>query len=73
MLSLANSVTITNSDGNLVGTNITLVSGSIFALRSSTGCGTQVYLKGVISGSFGKVTTDFHHCGQHQQIHVIQP
>ena len=57
--SLANSVTITNSDGNLVGTNITLVSGSIFALRSSTGCGTQVYLKGVISGSFGKITGTF--------------
>jgi hypothetical protein len=57
--SLANSVTITNSDGNLVGTNITLVSGSVFALRSSTGCGTQVYLRGVISGSFGKVTTNF--------------
>ena len=57
--SLANSVTITNSDGNLVGTNITLVSGSIFALRSSTGCGTQVYLKGVISGSFGKITGAF--------------
>ena len=57
--SLANSVTITNSDGNLVGTNITLVSGSIFALRSSTGCGTQVYLKGVISGSFGKITGVF--------------
>ena len=58
--SLANSVTITNSDGNLVGTNITLVSGSIFALRSSTGCGTQVYLKGVISGSFGKITGVFY-------------
>jgi hypothetical protein len=57
--SLANSVTITNSDGNLVGTNITLVSGSIFTLRSSTGCGTQVYLKGVISGSFGKITGTF--------------
>jgi hypothetical protein len=57
--SLANSVTITNSDGNLVGTDITLVSGSIFALRSSTGCGTQVYLKGVISGSFGKITGAF--------------
>ena len=57
--SLANSVTITNSDGNLVGTNITLISGSIFALRSSTGCGTQVYLKGVISGSFGKITGTF--------------
>ena len=57
--SLANSVTITNSDGNLVGTNITLVSGSIFALRSSTGCGIQVYLKGVISGSFGKITGTF--------------
>ena len=57
--SLANSVTVTNSDGNLVGTNITLVSGSIFALRSSTGCGTQVYLKGVISGSFGKITGTF--------------
>jgi hypothetical protein len=52
-------VTITNSDGNLVGTNITLISGSIFALRSSTGCGTQVYLKGVISGSFGKITGTF--------------
>ena len=57
--SLANSVTITNSDGNLVGTNITLVSSSIFALRSSTGCGTQVYLRGVISGSFGKITGEF--------------
>ena len=57
--SLANSVTITNSDGNLIGTNLTLVSGSIFALRSSTGCGTQVYLKGVISGSFGKITGVF--------------
>jgi hypothetical protein len=57
--SLANSVTITNTDGNLVGTNITLISGSIFALRSSTGCGTQVYLKGVISGSFGKISTVF--------------
>ncbi len=32
---------------------------SIFALRSSTGCGTQVYLKGVISGSFGKITGTF--------------
>ncbi len=53
------SVTITNTDGNLIGTNITLISGSIFALRSSTGCGTQVYLKGVISGSFGKITTAF--------------
>ena len=52
-------VTITNSDGNLVGTNITLISCSIFALRSSTGCGTQVYLKGVISGSFGKITGTF--------------
>ena len=52
-------VTITNSDGNLVGTNITLISGSIFALRSSTGCGTQVYLRGVISGSFGKITGIF--------------
>jgi hypothetical protein len=59
--SLANSasVTITNSDRSLVGTNITLISGSIFALRSSTGCGTQVYLKGVISGSFGKITGVF--------------
>ena len=57
--SLANSVSITNTDGNLIGTNITLVSGSIFALRSSTGCGIQVYLKGVISGSFGKITGTF--------------
>ena len=52
-------ISITNTDGNLVGTNITLVSGSIFSLRSSTGCGTQVYLKGVISGSFGKITGVF--------------
>jgi hypothetical protein len=52
-------VSITNSDGNLIGTNLTLVSGSIFSLRSSTGCGTQIYLKGVISGSFGKITGTF--------------
>jgi hypothetical protein len=57
--SLANSVSITNSDGNLIGTNITLVSGSIFALRSSSGCGVQIYLTGVISGSFGKITGIF--------------
>ena len=57
--SLANSVSITNSDGNLVGTNLTLISGSIFAQRSSTGCGVQVYLKGVISGSFGKINGTF--------------
>jgi hypothetical protein len=52
-------VSVTNSDGNLVGTNINLVSGSIFALRSSTGCGTQIYLRGLISGSFGKVSGSF--------------
>ncbi len=55
----AGGVSITNSDGNLIGTNLTLVSGSIFAQRSSTGCGTQIYLKGVISGSFGKITGTF--------------
>ena len=52
-------VSITNSDGNLIGTNLTLISGSIFAQRSSTGCGTQIYLIGVISGSFGKITGVF--------------
>ena len=57
--SLANTVNITNTDGNLVGTNITLVTGSIYSLRSSTGCGTQIYLRGVISGSFGKISTVF--------------
>ena len=57
--SLANSVSITNSDGNLVGNDLKLISGSIFSQRSSTGCGVQVYLKGVISGSFGKITGAF--------------
>ena len=57
--SLANTVNITNTDGNLVGTNITLVTGSIYSLRASTGCGTQIYLRGVISGSFGKISTVF--------------
>ncbi len=57
--SLNASVNVTNSDGNLIGTNISLVSGSIYSLRSSTGCGTQIYIKGVISGSFGKITGVF--------------
>ena len=55
----SNSVSITNTDGNLIGNNIKLISGSVFALRSSTGCGTQVYIKGVISGSFGKINGTF--------------
>lgn len=55
--SLGLSLSITNADNNLPGTDLKLISGSLKAIRSSNGCGTQIILSGVISGSFGNIGT----------------
>ncbi len=55
------SVTIYNTDSTLVtdGSAIKLISGSFIATRDSGACGVKILLRGVISGSFGKLNGTF--------------
>ena len=59
---LTQSFTVVNTDGGILtssATTLQLMSSSFYAERAAGGCGVQLYIRGVISGSFGKMTGDF--------------
>ena len=59
--SFANSLTVINTDNGIVTDNsaIKLISGSFTSSVASGGCGVQLIVNGIISGSFGKLTGNF--------------
>jgi hypothetical protein len=59
--SFGNSVTIVNTDNGIVtnGGAISLISGSFTSSVATGGCGVQLVVNGIVSGSFGKLTGTF--------------
>lgn len=58
--SFANSINIYNADDGIISSGqLKLVSGSFKATVSDSGCGVQVLVSGVISGSFGRLDGTF--------------
>lgn len=59
--SFDNSVTVSNTDNGIItdGSAIKLISGSFTSSVSSGGCGVELVINGIISGSFGTLTGAF--------------
>jgi len=53
-------ITVTNTDNGIIAVGaLSLISGSFTSSRSTVGCGVQLLVNGVVSGSFGKITGAF--------------